>query len=378
MPLMSRAVFLPGAALILLANPAAAIEPEAAAAALAAALAKGSDSKAAYESAVAESGNVVIKGLTISRGADEPTIAFGETIIEAPADSVNGVFESPRITFTNGTIAGASTGSIASAALTGATVLDPETMKGDGFGESILFETAEANDFRATRSAEEPGEISVKRVFIESGNVVDNIAQDSKGVVEGIVLPPEIFAESSMKLETLGYEELVIDVTWDGSRDVAGGTMELRDLNVSIEGGGDLSIAATMGNLPDPRMLNDPNATDAASKLKVHRASIRYDDDSLAERILDYRAGQQGISRAEYAEQVSAALPFLLAILNNPGFQKEVSEAVAAFLADPQSLTITIAPDEPVSGEEILGLIGTAPQTIPDRLKASIQANSPE
>jgi len=378
MPLISRAVLFRGAALILLAHPAAAIEPEAAAAALAAALAKGSDSKATYESATADGSNVVIKGLTVSRGADEPTITFAETIIEAPAESDNGVFESPRMTFTDGTIAGTSTGSIAVGTLTGATVLDPDAMEGDGFGESILFKTAEMTDLRATRSAEEPGEINVARVFMEAGNVVDNIAQDSKGVVEGIVLSPELFADSAITLETLGYEELALDVAWDGSRDVAGGTMTLRDLTVSIEGGGDLSIAAMMGNLPDPRVLNDPNATDAASKLKVHRASIRYDDNSLAGRVLDYLAGQQGISRAEYAQQMSAALPFLLAMLNNPAFQKDVSDAIAAFLADPQSLTITIAPEQPVSGEEILGLVGTAPQTIPERLKASIQANSPE
>ena len=130
MSLISRAVLFPGAALLLLAHPAAAIEPEAAAAALAAALAKGSDSKATYESAAADGGNIVIKGLTISRGADEPTITFAETLIEAPAESENGVFESPRMTFTDGTIAGTSTGSIAVGTLTGVTVLDPDDDEG--------------------------------------------------------------------------------------------------------------------------------------------------------------------------------------------------------------------------------------------------------
>ena len=134
-----------------------------------------------------------------------------------------------------------------------------------------------------------------------------------------------------------------------------------------------------MGNLPDPRVLNDPDATDAASKLKVHHASIRYDDNSLAGRVLDYLAGQQGISRAEYA-QADVGRPALPARDAEQSGLPEggVGRASRRSWQDPQSLTINIAPEQPVSGEEILGLVGTAPQTIPERLKASIKANSPE
>jgi hypothetical protein len=377
MPLKLRAVLLVSAALMLPAGPVAAIEPNATADALIAALARGSDSKGSYAAVKAEGENVVIEGLSLSRGADEPTITFAKTVIEAPAEGDNGVFQSPRMTFADGKVTGESTGSIAAATLTGVTVLDPAKLKGDGLGESILFATAEATDLRVSRSGE-PGEIAVARVFAEAGNVVDNIAQDSRGTVEDLVLAPEFFASSAVKPETLGYEKLVLDISWDGSRDIAGGTMTLRDLNVSLEGGGDVSIAAVVGNLPDPRVLNDPNAKDAASKTKVHNLSVRYKDASLAGRILDYLAGQQGISRTEYVQQMSAAMPFLLAILNNPTFQGEIATAATAFLQDPQSLTVTLAPAEPISGDEILDLVQKAPQSLPERLKAKITANAPE
>jgi len=377
MSLKSLAVLFSSTAMILLAFSAAAIEPEEAADALVAALAKGSDSEATYESAEADGGDVVIGGLTVSRGADEPTLSFAETTIEAPTDSDNGVFDSPSISFSDGTISGKSTGALASATLTGVTVLDPATMKGDALGESILFETAEGIGLRATREAE-PGEITVARIYVETSNVVDNMAQDSSGLVEDLVLPPEVFVDATVKPETLGYDKIVVDISWDGSRDVAAGTMTLDDLTLSIEGGGDLSITGVLGKLPNPRALNDAGATDAASKVEVHRIAIRYDDDSLAGRVLDYMAAQQGISRDDYANQMAAALPFLLAVLNNPAFQNQVAEALSAFLKDPQSLSINIEPEQPVSGAEIMGLAGTAPQTIPDRLKASVEANSPE
>jgi hypothetical protein len=376
MPLKSLAALLAGAALFL-ASPAAAMEPEAAADALAAALAKGSDSKAAYESAEADGANILIKGLTLSRGEEEPTITFAETRIEAPVEGGNGVFESPRVTFADGKVSGTATGTLGAATLTGVTVLDPATIKGDGLGDSVLFQTAEATDLTASRG-DQPGEVTVARIFAESGNVVDNIAQDSRGVVEGAVLSPDFFSASAVKPETLGYDNIAFDMRWDGSRDVEAGTMTLRDLSVTMQDGGEISVAAMVGNLPDPRILNDPDATAAASKTKIHNLSIRYEDNSLAGRVLDYLAGQQGISREEYAQQMSAALPFLLAMINNPALQGEIATAIGAFLNDPKSLAISIAPAQPLSGEEIIDLVGSNPQTLPDRLNASITANQPE
>ena len=86
---------------------------------------------------------------------------------------------------------------------------------------------------------------------------------------------------------------------------------------------------------------------------------------------------QQGLTREDYAKQIAGALPFLLAALNNQAFQNKVAGALGAFLQDPKSLTIKLAPASPVTGGEIMALAGTAPQTLPDRLNASVTANTP-
>jgi hypothetical protein len=110
----------------------------------------------------------------------------------------------------------------------------------------------------------------------------------------------------------------------------------------------------------------------------VHNLTVRYDDNSLAGRVLDFMAQQQGVTREDYAKQITAALPFLLMALNNPAFQDEVAKAVSGFLQDPKSLTIEIAPEAPVSGEDLIALAKTEPGAIPDKLNASVTANSPE
>ena len=96
------------------------------------------------------------------------------------------------------------------------------------------------------------------------------------------------------------------------------------------------------------------------SKTEVHELTIRYDDNSLAGRILDFLAKQQGLSRAEYAQADlrRAALPAAGAEqpgLPGPGRAPRSS----GFLQDPKSLTIEIAPEAPVSGDDLMALVKT-------------------
>jgi hypothetical protein len=369
------AVLLSGAATIALTFPAAAIEPEAAAQALATAIAGDTKAKVSFESASEADGNVVIVGLTVADPDGSGQVRFAETTIEVPAESGEGVFETPSITYSDGEITGESSGSVASASMTDVTVVDPATIDGEAPFQGVLFATAEASDMSFTRK-DEPGELTIDSVSIEMGEYVDNVPQSSSGSVEGITIPPEAFADSQVGPQTIGYEQLVLDVSWDGSRNAEAKTMTIDDFTLSIQEGGNLSISGVLGNLPEPTAMNDADAAAKAAEMEIHTVTIRYEDNSLAGRILDVLAQQQGISREDYADQIAGALPFLLAALNNPEFQNEVAEAVGTFLKDPQSITVKVEPEAPVSGSEIMGIVSTAPQSLPDRLNASVTANS--
>ncbi len=357
--------------------PAVAIEPDAVAQALGAALTKGSNVAATYDAARAEGSNVIVNGLMISRLSSDQTVRFDKVVVESPTQGGSGVFQSPLISFAGGTFSGESEGSIGTVSVTDATVLDPARVKGDMLGDSILFRLAEVTDLHLARKSE-PDEVTIDRISVESGNVVDNLAQDSKGTVENISLSPEMFPAGTFTPATIGYDKLAFDVSWDSTRDVAAKTITIRDFTLDVHDGGELSVEGVMGNLPDPRALDDAGAASKASKAEVHRLTVHYRDNSLAGRVLDALAKRQGLSRDQYVQQLSAALPFLLLTLNNPAFQSQVTSAVTGFLKDPHSLTIKLDPDSPVSGTEILSMLKSAPGTVPDRLKASVTANSPE
>lgn len=357
--------------------PASAIEPEAAAKALAAALVKGSNVEATFESAELNGSDIVIGGFVVTRTAKDDKLSFEEILIEAPTEGEKGVFQSPQITFTGGTLAGEVNGTIATGTMTGVTVLDAAKQTGSAPAAAILYDSAEATEIKFVRSGQ-PGEVTIDRIYVETGNLVDDIAQDNSGSVEGLVLTSDLFPDTGFKPDTFGYDKLTIDLTWDVSRDIAASTLTINDFSVSIAEGGDLSLSGVIGDLPDPRALNDAGAESDIAKTKVHELSVRYDDNSLAGRVLDFLAQRQGLSRADYAKQITDALPFLLLAINNPAFQEQVAGAIGGFLQNPQSLSIELAPETPVSGDDLMALVKSEPGTIPDRLKASVTANTPE
>jgi hypothetical protein len=372
MSLRFAAVLFSGAALIASAMPAFAIEAEDAADALVAAL-SGTETKADYDEAKQDGDNVVITGLKLSHGEND-ALTFSETVIEAPEEGDTGVFDAPSITFKGGTLTGEPAGSIGAAKLTEVTVLDPAEAKGTGPFKSVLFSTSEATDLKVTVK-DKPGQVTIGRLYVEVSDVVDNVPQASKGSVEDVAIPGEFFAGSGFTPQMIGYDNLVVGATWDGARDAKANTMTVKDFTLGIKDGGDLSISGVLGKLPPPNALNDPDAAAKASEVEIHTVTVHYADKSLAGRVLDMLAQQQSMSRADYAKQIAAALPFMLAALNNPDFQNKVAGAVGTFLQDPKSLTVKIEPSAPISGGEIMGIVQTAPQSLPDRLNVSITAN---
>jgi hypothetical protein len=367
-------ILLSGAALVGTTLPVSAIEAEAVGQALTAALSATGRNKVTYDAARQDGANVVLEGFTLDNG-DGDIVRFAQAVVESPTEGGAGVFDSARIVFNEGAISGESTGAIGGASITNATVFDPKAVPANSPTGAVIFANLEANDLRFT-AKDQPGELTIARIGVETGNVVEGVPQDNKGTVDDLTIPPEYFNNSQVKPSTIGYDKLVFDVTWDGSRDLAADTVTVRDATISLQDGGTFKLTGKVGNVPEPRQMNDADATAKATEMEVHTLTFRYDDQSLAGRVLDLMAQQQGVDRAQYVQQISGALPFLLAALNNPEFQNQVAGALGAFLQDPKSLSVTIAPEAPISAAEIVGIASTAPQSLPERLKASVTANT--
>jgi hypothetical protein len=78
------------------------------------------------------------------------------------------------------------------------------------------------------------------------------------------------------------------------------------------------------------------------------------------------------------AEMLKGMTPIVLAQYNIPKLQTMVSEAVNTFLDNPGSFTISAQPANPVPFPMIMGAAMGAPNTLPEVLGVTVEANQAE
>ncbi|OWV72951.1 hypothetical protein ATY76_07740 [Rhizobium sp. R339] len=110
-------------------------------------------------------------------------------------------------------------------------------------------------------------------------------------------------------------------------------------------------------------------------QLTFNSAELRFDDASITKKALDYAGSQQGVTGDELAQSLKGLVPVMLAQLNLPELQNQISAAVNAYLDGPKSLTISAAPEKPVPFPMIVGAAMGAPNTIPTVLGVKVTAN---
>ena len=373
---LTSVVFAAVTATALLSSPSWAIDADVVAKALGTSFAQGRGDAVSFADAFERGGQVVIKDLAVGLPEGAGTAKFTETVLDAPVENGDGSIEAATVTVTDGTIEGDDVnGAVSSAVMTDVTILTADIIKAGNLDQGLLYRTATVTGFRFLPK-DKLGEVTVEKLEIETGNIVDYQAQASRGTVTGVRIPVELAQQGPMSPQSLGYEEIVLDVNWDGARDPDTQVAKIDTLAIAMRDGGSLTISGALGNVPAVRPKEPQESMMTLSQLTVQSLKLHYSDDSLAGKILEAAAAKQGTTREQYAQQLAGALPFFLSMIQNPEFQNKVAAAVGQFLTEPKSLTISVQPERPISGAELFGLVQTAPQTLPDVLGASIEANN--
>ena len=197
--------------------------------------------------------------------------------------------------------------------------------------------------------------------------------------IDGLSMPTALIEDEKgrRQIESLGYTSLDISLDSEFHYSAEGsGEAVIDRFRLAMVDAGELSISGRIGGIP-PTVLENPEKSgeQLLSTATINAATIRLDNDSLVERLLEQQAKAAGMSVEDFRKQVSAMLPAMLAALQAPEFEKEVAGAVSAFLADPQSLSIIAAPQAPVLIAQVVGLAMSAPNQIPAVLGLKVTAN---
>lgn len=197
-------------------------------------------------------------------------------------------------------------------------------------------------------------------------------------------------------IDGLGYQTISGNIEMSGSWKPTSGRMALTQHDITIDDAGTLGVMFDIGGYTpsfmqsiqelQKKMASQPADADNSAQglamlglmqqLTFHSASVRFDDDSLTGRLLDYFASQQGMKPEDIANQAKAILPFLTAQLNNPELSGQITAALNRFLDDPESLEITATPPAPVPFALIAAGGMTSPMELPKTLGVSVTANA--
>ncbi|TIO66446.1 MAG: hypothetical protein E5X98_16290, partial [Mesorhizobium sp.] len=142
--------------------------------------------------------------------------------------------------------------------------------------------------------------------------------------------------KSKEAIQALGYQNISGTISMAGTWQPSDGKMELSKYDISVENAGTLGMTFNLGGYTldfiksmqemQKKFAAQPEGADNSAQgmamlgllqqLSFNGASVRFDDDSLTGKVLDYVGKQQGMSGKDVANQAKAIVPFGMAQLN--------------------------------------------------------------
>ncbi|OLP59964.1 hypothetical protein BJF93_10255 [Xaviernesmea oryzae] len=393
-PRAAAGVLLAGVALIALSGPAFALDGTDMVRKLNAAYSP-SGGSIGYQSIAVDGDTVTLKGASLNP-LNEPPVALGDIAFEGVKEKDGGAYYVETVSFQDVDMAKDETRITARNLAIGGLQI-PAIATGNSLDNILFYQTA----------ASGPIEITVKGRQVFSANAMEsNVSRKDgdKGLefdasVTGIKadLATVEDPQSRATISQLGLSQLNGEMSMEGEWEVATGAFSLDDAEIDFDKVGKLSLTLGLSGYT-PTFMNamqqaikaaeeNPNKEQAnqalglsmlglAQQLTFTTAEIRFDDDSLTKRLLDYFGAQQKVSGKQLAESLKGLAPLMVAQLNIPELQNQISNAVNTYLSDPKSFTISANPDKPVPFPMIAGAAMGAPNSIPTMLGVTVEANT--
>ena len=385
---------LAGAALASLASPAFALD--------------GADLLAKLNATYATSGatlsspNVAVDGSTVTlegaelkaTGTAEP-IKLGTVTMEGVEEDGNGGYKIETVSFQDVNVTEAeSTITAKDIALNGVSI--PGTVVPGKLDSMMMYESATVGPVNVTAKGKDVFSMSgieanLARMDGDAGVEFDATLSDLKADLTAVEDPKAKDALAKLNMQTLEGK-----VSMSGSWELASGKIALDEYAFDFKDVGRLNLAFEFSGytLDFVKGMQDaikasesnPNKEEAnaalgmsmmglVQQLTFNSASVSFEDASITKKLLDYAGSEQGVTGEQMAQSLKGLIPVMIAQLNMPDLQNQISAAANTFLDDPKNLTISAEPKEPVPFPMIMGAAMGAPQTIPQVLGVTVTAN---
>ncbi|HEU4986998.1 MAG TPA: hypothetical protein VFT89_08035 [Rhizobiaceae bacterium] len=271
----------------------------------------------------------------------------------------------------------------------------PKENTGDAMADVMLYESADLGGLQI--SSGDTDVFSLSAVHVEMMPPAEDGTLEFTGTADRFTLDIDAVtteAKGRETLERLGYSQIEGNVEMAGSWRPSDGRLMLSQNDVTVADAGTFGLTLDLsGYTPEfAKALREMQAEMAANptgdksaqgmamlglmqQLTFNGVVIRFEDDSLTNKLLDYAAERQGVERADVANQVKAMVPLKAASFLGPELTASVTEALSTFLENPESLEIRAQPENPVPFALLMGAALASPQSLPGQLGLKVNAN---
>jgi hypothetical protein len=238
----------------------------------------------------------------------------------------------------------------------------------------------------------------IEQVHFEVTPPADGAAMEFSGAAEKFSADLTLIEDPQSKpvIEALGYQQITGFLEIEGSWQPTDGRLALSQYDITVDNAGTYGMTFDLGGYTtefikqmqemQKQIAAQPEGADSSAQglamlglmqqLTFHSASIRFDDDSLTQKVLEFVGQMQGISAQDVANQAKAIVPMGLAQLGNAELTAMVTEAVSKFLDDPQSIEISAEPASPTPFALIMaGAMAPNPVDLVNTLGVKVTAN---
>ncbi|MBA3447705.1 MAG: hypothetical protein H0T56_08870 [Pseudaminobacter sp.] len=340
-----------------------------------------------------DASSLVLEGVTFTPAGGTEAFALGKVTLDGVTDQ-NGGYRIETISTEpyNVTEDGAT---IDVGALTFTGVVLPPLGAIDPVDSLLMYEGAELANV-SVKMADQTA-FSMDGLSIEVTPPADGAALEFSGSAESFTADLTLVEDPQSKavIEALGYQTINGDFELAGSWQPTDGRISLSQYDISVEDAGTFGLSFELGgytpaflkSLQDmqKQMAAQPEGADNSAQglamlglmqqLTFHTANIRFDDDSLTGKILEYVAKQQNMKPEDIANQAKAIVPFLAGQLNNPELSAQITTAVTKYLDAPASIEIDATPAAPVPFALIAAGGMANPMELPKTLGVTVTAN---
>ncbi len=346
-----------------------------------------------WASAEGDASHIVLKGVTVGMANAPASNPIGDVTLDDVKDN-NGGYKVGKVTFPGYSVnENGMSFDMEGVTMSGLNI--PAAGSTDPVTSFLMYDSANLNSISVKQG---PTEVfSLSDLHFEMTPPAEGKAMAFSGAAEKFAVDLSAVPDPQSKavIDALGYQKLNGFLEMAGSWQPADGRLSLSQYDLSVKDVGTLGMTfdiggytpAFMKSLQDmqKKMAASPQGSDQSAQgiamlglmqqLTLTGVSVRFDDDSLTNRLLEFYAKAQNVKPEDLKNQVKAILPFMTAQLNNPELNSQLITAVNAFLDNPGNIEVSAQPSTPVPFSQLAAAGMSNPLELTKTLGLTVTAN---